>query len=363
MLIGGPIWGALGDRFSKKILLSVVLLGSALTFGMFGLQLPAAGTVAVGFVRSAMVSGFAPLSMALVSSSSSALKRGSNLSYVSSARALGWVVGGAASGFVLEVLGFRGMFTLLAGLPLLAVCLVPLLGKAHRIPPRKRTLPFRYLTDRWLAALYSGVVLRQMGIAGSFSLLFVYMARIGIEPRAMGIVSAVSSAAQVLGLIVFGRLSDRLGRRKIFLLGFALSVAPALLFAFAPNLWGIAVGHLLVGTAFSALYIGSTAHIGDVIPSERHGVMLGLFDSARAVGGVVGPLVAGVAVSLLGFGGMLVLMSGISLLGFFLVLGGTHRPMQDLSTGLAEAGSNLDSPDSERSPRQGSNLPSCIRVT
>jgi MFS family permease len=328
MLIGGPVWGSLGDRFSKKLLLWIILPASSATFALLAVLLPPAGTVAIRFVRAAVIAGFAPVTMALMSGASTSQQRGTNLSYVSSARALGWVLGGAMSGFVLEALGFRGTFAALACLPLLCIGFLVLLPSSPQRGSVKWSFPLRYLTDRWLGALYSGVVLRQLGIAGSFSLIFIYMARSGILISAMGLVSALPSLAQVLGLIAFGRLSDRVGRRRIFLLGFGLSALPALFFAFSPELWGMSVGHLLVGVAFSALYIGSTSHIGDVIPSERHGVMLGLFDSARAAGGVLGPLIAGAVIPFIDYAGMFVLMSGISFLGFILVLVGTRRPSQ-----------------------------------
>jgi MFS family permease len=82
------------------------------------------------------------------------------------------------------------------------------------------------------------------------------------------------------------------------------------------------------------MYIGSTAHIGDVIPSERHGVMLGLFDSARAIGGAFGPLVAGAILPSLGFTRMLLTMSAISCLGFLLVLLGTRPTCRHIPMGV-----------------------------
>jgi len=332
-LIGGPLWGTLGDRFSKKLLLWIILPASSATFVLLASRFPPASTTAILFVRAAIVSGFAPVTMALVSGASGGRERGTNLSYISSARALGWVVGGAMSGFVLEALGFRGTFAVLASLPLVSIGLLALLPNASRRAPAKWSFPLQYFTDRWLGALYSGVVLRQMGITGSFGLIYVYMSRIGIPSPAMGLIGSLSSVAQVLGMIAFGRLSDRMGRRRVFLAGFGLSVLPALFFAFARNAWGMSVGHALVGTAFSALYIGSTSHIGDVIPSERHGVMLGLFDSARGVGGVLGPLVAVAVIPFLGGGRMITHMTAISLVGFIVVLIGTHGPSRLTASG------------------------------
>lgn len=212
---------------------------------------------------------------------------------------------------------------MLAGLPIVAIPFLFVLPESKNTILKQQGSFLGYLTDRWLRALYLGVVFRQMGISGSFSLIFVYMASLAIPPSSMGVVSALTALAQVLGLILFGRLADQLGRKRIFLLGFGLSMFVALVFALVRTVWGMAIGHFVVGTSFAALYIASAAHIGDVIPAERHGVMLGLFDSTRALGGVLGPLVAGAIVPVLGFQGMFLTMAAVTAFGFLLVVLGT----------------------------------------
>lgn len=333
MLLGSLFWGALSDRFSRKLLLFIMLPASALTLGGFALLLPPSGALAIRFLRALTVSGFAPITMAIVSSVSSSDRRGKHLSYISSSRALGWMLGGAASGFLFQTLGFRGTFLVLACLPLFSIAFLLRLPEPKKATAIQSRQFLGYLKDKWLRALYLGVIFRQIGMAGSFSLIFVYMASLGISPGSMGVVSALTALAQVIGLVVFGRLADQVGRKKIFLLGFGLSVLVGPAFALAHGVWGMAIGHLLVGTAFAALYIGSTTHIGDVIPAERHGAMLGLFDSTRALGGVLGPLLAGAIMPLLGFQGMFFTLAGIAAFGFLLVLLGTHRPAQPISIG------------------------------
>lgn len=165
-----------------------------------------------------------------------------------------------------------------------------------------------------------------MGAMGSLSLVFVYMASLGIPAGIMGMISALGPAVAMPGVLLFGRLADRVRRKAVFALGFGMVMLMPLIFAFARGAWGMAVGHLAFGISFSALYIGSTAHIGDLIPAQRHGQMLGLFDSIRAFGGVLGPLVAGATTSSFGFQGMFLTMAGIATLGFVLVLFRPHAP-------------------------------------
>lgn len=124
MLVGSLLWGSLGDRFSRKGLLFLILPASALTLASFALLLPSSGVLVIRLIRAVVISGFAPITMAMVSSVSSRRGRGRNLSYISSSRALGWMLGGAVSGFLLEAIGFRWTVSVVAFLPL--VSLVPL---------------------------------------------------------------------------------------------------------------------------------------------------------------------------------------------------------------------------------------------
>ena len=75
-----------------------------------------------------------------------------------------------------------------------------------------------------------------------------------------------------------------------------------------------------MGLSFGPFFVGSTAHIGDLVPADRQGVMLGFFESSRAIGGVLGPLVAGAITPLIGFKAMFLVMAAICLLGFGSVL-------------------------------------------
>jgi MFS family permease len=144
---------------------------------------------------------------------------------------------------------------------------------------------------------------------------------LGISPIVMGSVSSLNTLTQVLALVGFGWVADRVGRRKVFLLGFGLSALLPCLLAVSSNVAMMALSYTVLGLAFSSLYIGSTAHIGDRVPVERQGTMLGLFEMARGFGGLLGPLLAGAIVPLVGFRGMFLTMAGVSGTGFLLVVG------------------------------------------
>jgi len=320
LLFGSSFWGSLGDRFRRRRILFILLAGDAVVIGVFALLLPVAVVLPVVLLQAFLVAGVSPIAMSVVSASSSSSSRGRDLSWLSSSKALGLMTGGIIAGLLLGSLGFKWSFITLLFIPVLALLIL------LRVPDEEvRSKKVRESARSWLATaslrrLYLGTVLRQMGNSGALSLVFVYMANLAISTQSMGAISALNHAVQVIAMLLFGRLADRVGRKAVFIAGFGLSCFVPVIFAISQGGWGMAGGFLTLGIAFSSIYMGSIAHIGDLIPSERQGVMLGMFESSRGLGGFIGPVIAGSIVPLLGFRGMFMAMAGIQAVGFMLVL-------------------------------------------
>jgi len=311
--------------YRRKPLLFVLLGAGALAMSVQAFLLPPPGVLAGVFFIVFMLTGFIPIAMAVISTASSSLNRGRNLSGLHASRSLGFMLGGVMAGFVLQALGFRSAFAVFAILPLLAIVFLLSLPREQESSQSQRETSFRELAKGGLGTLYVATVLRQAGVVGAQSLIFVYMASLGIAQGEMGMTRAANHALQVPAMLLFGQLTDRLGRKGVFVLGFGLSALVPVIFGLASSAWEMAAGFFILGIAFSALYVGSTAHIGDRVPTERQGAMLGLYESSRGLGGILGPLIAGAITPLVGFRSMFFVMAGISALGFLLVLFSRHE--------------------------------------
>jgi len=319
-VLGGIVLGRLSDRLPHKPLLLAVMGMGAVGIAVLAFLPPASLAIGAGFLRAFAGAGLAAVAMALISGLSSAGNRGRNLSYVTASRSAGLMFGKLAAGTLLGWLGFRGSFSILALLPLFGLAALLPLPHAEIERGHTRRTGFRLLVESGFLPLFLGALLRQMGTTGFFAFIYVYMAELGISPETMGVLAALNHAIQVVGMLLFGRISDAVGRRAVFLTGFGLSVLVPLVFAISRDPFGIGLGFALLGIAFSSLYIGSTAHLGDRVPIERQGEILGLFDSSRALGGMLGPLLSGILAEPFGLRGAFLAMAGVSALGFTSVL-------------------------------------------
>ena len=320
MLLGAWLWGTVSDYIKRRRLLAFLTLGLAGCTSVL-ILLPSTNVVmATAIGRSLMFAGVGTVSIAVVSASSLIHRRGKNLSYISSARSFGFAAGSIMAGVVLARLGFRISFSIYTLLPLVAFGIVWFLPCENPVRAKEKMGAWKAIFTSGLFDLYLATALRQMAIFGTFALLYIYMESIGVPISLMGVVSAANGATQVLALLVFGWLADRVGRRRIFMLGFFLSALVPLFFVFATNIYGMIAGYIALGLSFSSLYVGSTAHIGDRVPPHRQGQMLGLYESSRGLGGLFGPIIAGIITPVIGFKGMFLVMAGIAALGFMVMM-------------------------------------------
>ena len=128
-------------------------------------------------------------------------------------------------------------------------------------------------------------------------------------------------------LLPMGRLSDILGRKKIYLLGFTVFSTGGFLAAISPNI------ELLIGTKIlqgvgSAMTQGtSMAMVISAFGDKDRGRALGLTMSVVGVGAVVGPAIGGFLVDYLGWEAVLYTTAGlgvVSLITALLILDGNR---------------------------------------
>ncbi|MHB8419536.1 MAG: MFS transporter [Myxococcales bacterium] len=134
------------------------------------------------------------------------------------------------------------------------------------------------------------------------------------------------SAAQFLMAPIWGRLSDRIGRRPVMLVSIAGSIFTQALFA-ATQLWH---HHLPTGAGLALLYaarIGAgacganvataQAYVADVTPPEGRAKGMGLIGAAFGAGFIIGPAVSGL-LDHFGHATPLLFAAGLSLANLFL---------------------------------------------
>jgi EmrB/QacA subfamily drug resistance transporter len=94
-------------------------------------------------------------------------------------------------------------------------------------------------------------------------------------------------------LVLFGRLGDLIGQKRVYTIGFAIFGASSIACAFAPNFFAIASARAIQGLGSAMLMSSSPAIITDAFPSSERGRAIGLNGAAVAVGLSTGPVLGG----------------------------------------------------------------------
>lgn len=119
-------------------------------------------------------------------------------------------------------------------------------------------------------------------------------------------------------VVIFSRVSDMYGRKRIFLLGTAAMIVSSLYTALAVNSGMLLSGRFLQGISAAMLHANQMALVSAAFPPQTRGRMIGLVVSFTYIGLSAGPLLGGLAVDSLGWRAAFVLQVPMALVVLFL---------------------------------------------
>ena len=143
-----------------------------------------------------------------------------------------------------------------------------------------------------LAIVFVTVFVDLLGFGIIIPLLPFYAERFGGSAQTVALLSASFSAMQFIFMPVWGRLSDRVGRRPILLLGLFGSFGSYLVFGLAGSLPLLFISRMFAGIA-GATVSTAQAVIADTTTPENRAKGMGLLGAAFGLGFVFGPAIGG----------------------------------------------------------------------
>jgi MFS family permease len=99
--------------------------------------------------------------------------------------------------------------------------------------------------------------------------------------------------AQTALVLMAGHFADMVGRKKLYVGGFALFTLVSFLAGFAGNAWELIVARTLMGAAGAFMMADSAVIVADAFPSKQLGQALGINQMFVAVGSILGPVLGG----------------------------------------------------------------------
>ncbi|MGB0132078.1 MFS transporter [Chlorobium sp.] len=170
-----------------------------------------------------------------------------------------------------------------------------------------------------LVILLLTVLLDLIGFGIVLPLLPTYAKDLGANPFMIGLIAAIFSIMQFIFSPLWGKLSDKIGRRPVMLISIFITALSYLIFSQADNIPLLIFARGLSGIG-SANIAAAQAYITDVTDSKSRSGAMGMIGAAFGVGFIIGPLVGGLLKHNYGIAMVGYVASGLIFLDFILAV-------------------------------------------
>ncbi|MGZ3407773.1 MAG: MFS transporter [Polyangia bacterium] len=140
--------------------------------------------------------------------------------------------------------------------------------------------------------IFLTVLLDLLGFGIVIPILPLYAEKMAATDFETGILLAIYSVMQLFFSPIWGRLSDRAGRRPVLLISILGSCGSQLGYALAPSFWWLVVARGFAGIC-GANITAAQAYIADVTDESRRAAGMGMLGAAMGLGFIFGPAVGG----------------------------------------------------------------------
>jgi multidrug resistance protein len=170
-----------------------------------------------------------------------------------------------------------------------------------------------------LALIFLTVFIDLLGFGILIPILPTFATKeLGVDETAIGFAIAVYSLTQFFFNPIFGKLSDKYGRRPLIVISLFLNAIGYIIFAFTHSYLMLLISRVIAGIGGSSIGVAQ-AYIADVTTKSERSKGMGLIGAAFGLGFVFGPLIGGILSNygymITGFGS-----ASFSMLAFILTL-------------------------------------------
>jgi MFS family permease len=299
--IMSPIWGKLADKHGRKLMLLRASFGMAIVITLTGFAQNVYQLLALRLLIG-LISGYLASAITLVASQTPKEHSGWALGTLSTGSVSGSLFGPLIGGWLADIIGLRQVFYVTGFFMFLCFLTTYLFVHEDFVPTSYAELTNREVwkmisNPKMLIAMFVTTFMLQMANFSIEPIITVYVKQLLPDLSHIALISGVvvsaSGISTVLAASRIGRMSDRIGPRKVLLacLLFAgLAVIPQ---AFVKTPWQLTGLRFIMGIAVAGLLPSINSIIKRNVPNAISGRVYGFNQSSQYLGTIVGPLLGG----------------------------------------------------------------------
>jgi multidrug resistance protein len=300
-----PVLGTLSDRLGRKWILAFSLLGSCVSFILFGL----ANSLLILFIArilDGITGGNISVAQAMVSDMSSEEDRAKNFGLLGSAFGFGYVIGPAVGGLLNE-LGDQVPFFFAAAMSLIGMALTLFLlretssEKTRNENKNNKLFNFGALISVLkIPAIGASVFMGFLLTTAQFAMLIGFQTfsaeKLKLSPIQVGLFYAGFGLSGIIMQLIIPWVTKMVSSKPWILLVSTLLCAIAMAWCgLAAGLFGFALGIGIYGLFNGLRNPMLNAIIADRMDEKERGLVMGVNQSYASIGQTIGPLLASAA--------------------------------------------------------------------
>ncbi len=297
-----PLFGYAADRLNKPWLLPLALLFAGAGLGSTGFVNSYSAIIMLAMISGVGIAAFHPQAARLVNFAAADGKKGTSMSFFGLGGTLGFAIGPILATSALITIGLKGTAVLIFPVAITAVFLISQLSSFKRLENEDREFKNSHQTvqgkDQWLSfSLLSLLVVgKSITFFGLNTFIPLYWTGYFNESVAKGgIALSIIAISGVFGNIFGGWLSDRIGYKKMIVLGsFCLAVFLPIFIFIDQSLIAL-ITLIPIGFALAVTYSPTIVLGQEYLPNHvgfSSGITLGI---SVAFGGIAAPFIGMVA--------------------------------------------------------------------
>jgi DHA1 family multidrug resistance protein-like MFS transporter len=311
MMLASPIWGALADRYGRKLMVERSMFGGSILLLLMAFVTNAEQLIILRAIQG-MITGTLAAANALVASQAPRDRTGYAMGLLQVGMGTGVAVGPLIGGAIADAYGYSAAFYVTAALLLLSGIMVLVGVEEAFTREQTSTGPEISLFAEWRRVISSQGVpitfgmrfLTQLGRMMIIPIAPLFIASLLVDAERVntftGLVIGSASAATTLSAGYLGRLGDRIGHRKVVISSALAAAALFLPQSFITQAWQMFPLQALVGVALGGVIPAISALLARYTESGEEGAVYGLDNSINAGARALAPLIGAVVASWLG---------------------------------------------------------------
>ncbi|GAB4315834.1 MAG: MFS transporter [Phototrophicales bacterium] len=318
MMIASPVWGALADRYGRKLMVERATFGGTIIISLMAFAGSAEELVILRAIQG-MITGTVAAANALVAANAPRHRTGYAMGVIQVSLWSGVALGPLIGGVLADMFGFRVPFLITGGMLFFAGLMVHFGVQEDFTPEAKSNNKKKSILNEWrgifampgvpqtytvrfLAGLSRSML---VPITPLFVAYLLAQGTPGLVPSVFeNVTSSAAHISTITGLVVgiasftatfsgvyLGRLGDKIGHRQVLIGSSLAAIAFYLPQAFVTQAWQLIILQGLAGLAVGGIVAAPSALLAQYTHPGEEGAVYGLDNSVLAAARAIAPLV------------------------------------------------------------------------